>query len=107
MVATKIELGNGESLAVADVRGTALAVNEGTLWITQQDDVRDVVLGPGDLWMVERDGLTIIEAQNDASFRAVGAAFERRMAARHQPTLKEIAARWLATIEKRAWVPYY
>ena len=63
--------------------GTALAVTRGTLWVTQENDMHDVVLGPGDVWMVERDGLTIIEAQNDASFRALGRAFDREWKAAH------------------------
>ena len=82
MFATKVDLRNRESLAFDDIEGTALAVTSGTLWITQEDDTNDVVLGPGDVWMVERDGLTIIEAQNDASFRALGRAFERAWEAR-------------------------
>src|SRR5215218_9872281 len=81
MFATKVDLGNGQSLAFPDIEGTALAVTRGTLWITQENDTQDVVLGPGDVWMVERDGLTIIEAQNEASFRALGPAFERELKA--------------------------
>lgn len=77
MFATTLDLAPHEAIALPDIEGTALVVTRGTLWITQQDDTRDVVLCPGDLWMVERDGLTIIEAQNDASFRAVGQSFER------------------------------
>ncbi|MBS0320384.1 MAG: DUF2917 domain-containing protein [Proteobacteria bacterium] len=77
MYATNVELPGRQSLALADIGGTALAVTRGTLWVTQENDAQDVVLRPGDVWMVERDGLTVIEAQNDASFRALGRAFER------------------------------
>ena len=83
MFATTLDLMPHQAIALPDIEGTALAVTRGTLWITQEDDTRDVVLGAGDLWMVERDGLTIIEAQNDASFRAVGHAFEREWNAAH------------------------
>jgi len=72
-----VHLNPGQSLALPDIQGTAFMVTHGTLWITQENDTQDVVLRPGDLWMVERDGLTIIEAQNDASMRAVGPTFER------------------------------
>jgi hypothetical protein len=107
MFATKVELRNRQSLAFADIEGTALAVTSGTLWITQEDDRNDVVLGPGDVWMIDHDGLTIIEAQNDASFRALGRAFERAWKARGTP--------WWSRAVKRVWslalrpriVPYY
>jgi len=72
-----VHLRHGESLALPDIRGTAFAVTRGTLWVTQENDTRDVVLRTGDLWIVERDGLTIVEAQNDASMQAVGPTFDR------------------------------
>ncbi|MFO1313766.1 MAG: DUF2917 domain-containing protein [Burkholderiales bacterium] len=106
MFATTLDLGPHQTLALPDIEGTALAVTRGTLWITQEDDTRDVVLGPGDLWMVERDGLTIIEAQNDASFRAVGSAFEREWKSAHEGSWWRRATRWLVPSAQRE-VPYY
>jgi len=82
--AATVDLANGESLALPDIQGTALMVTRGTLWITQENDTQDVVLGEGDLWMVTHDGLTIIEAQNDASIRAVGPTFAKAMRPRLQ-----------------------
>jgi DUF2917 family protein len=106
MFATKVDLGNRQSLALADIEGTALAVTRGTLWITQENDTHDVVLGPGDVWMVERDGLTIIEAQNDASFRALGRSFDRKWKAANGQSWWLRAAEWLAGSRPR-FVPYY
>lgn len=107
MFATSIDLGSRQSLAFADIEGTALAVTRGTLWITQENDTHDVVLGPGDVWMVERDGLTIIEAQNDASFRALGRAFDREWQARGRSWWSRAARRlWLLGLRRR-FVPYY
>ena len=108
MFATKVELGNRQSLALADIEGTALAVTRGTLWITQENDTHDVVLGPGDVWMVERGGLTIIEAQNDASFRALGRAFAREWKATHGPSWWSRAQDWwLAQGSRSRFVPHY
>ena len=45
------------------------------MWITQENDTQDVVLRSGDTWMVERNGFTIIEAQNDATICATGPRF--------------------------------
>ena len=75
-----------------DARGTTLRVTRGTLWITQEDDTHDIVLRAGDIWMVERDGLTIVEAQNDASV-ARWAGIRPRVGRRHAPdgTLPRLA----------------
>ena len=105
MFATTLDLMPHQAIALPDIEGTALAVTRGTLWITQEDDTRDVVLGAGDLWMVERDGLTIIEAQNDASFRAVGHAFEREWKAAHAGSWWSRIVDALESPSRR--VPYY
>ena len=108
MFATNVNLGNRQSLAFDDIEGTALAVTRGTLWITQENDTHDVVLGPGDVWMVERDGLTIIEAQNDASFRALGASFDREWKAAHGKSWwSRAVARLWAMGSRPRFVPSY
>ena len=108
MFATNVDLHNRESLALADIEGTALAVTRGTLWITQENDTHDVVLGPGDVWMVDHDGLTIIEAQNDASFRALGRTFQRRWQSAHGKRWWSRATEWLGPLgSRRRFVPYY
>jgi hypothetical protein len=72
------------------------------------NDTNDVVLGPGDVWMVERDGLTIIEAQNDASFRALGPAFEREWKAAHaRPRWSRAVARLWSLGSRPRFVPSY
>ena len=108
MFATKVDLGNRQSLAFPDIEGTAFAVTRGTLWITQEDDTKDVVLGPGDVWMVEHDGLTIIEAQNDASFRALGPAFARAWKAAHAgPWWSRMLESLWRMGSRRRFVPHY
>jgi len=49
--------------------GITLRVTRGALWITQERDVRDIVLtGKGDgLAAIERRGLTVVEAQGRAT----------------------------------------
>jgi len=106
MNATNVDLRNRQSIAFPDIEGTALAVTRGTLWITQENDTHDVVLGPGDVWMVDRDGLTIIEAQNDASFRVLGRAFDREWkAAQATPWWSRALQSLLPSAPRR--VPYY
>lgn len=80
--ATIVDLAARETLSLPDVRGTTLRVTRGTLWITQQDDTQDIVLRAGDNWVVERNGLTLVEAQNDATFCAIGGDLPPRLPAR-------------------------
>ncbi|HQR12554.1 MAG TPA: DUF2917 domain-containing protein [Casimicrobiaceae bacterium] len=65
-----------ETVTLPDLRGTTLRVTRGTLWITQEGDPQDIVLRDGDTWTIERDGLTIVEAQSDSSFCVVGRRVE-------------------------------
>jgi len=106
--AATVHLRHGQSLALPDIQGTAFMVTRGTLWITQENDTQDVVLRAGDLWMVERDGLTIIEAQNDASMQAVGPTFERATRARGDwlHWLRDKAAAFF-DVPLRRPLPYY
>jgi len=96
MNATKVELGTRQSIAFPHIEGTALVVTRGTLWITEENDTHDIVLGPGDVWMVESHGLTIIEAQNDASFRALGRSFDRAWKAARAAQCS--SSRWRMTV---------
>ncbi len=65
---TKIwDLAPGELVQLDGARGTTLRVTRGTLWITLEDDVRDVVLSAGDTFTIDRGGLTLVEAQNTAT----------------------------------------
>ncbi len=104
-----VTMNAGESLPFDDIEGTALAVVRGTLWITQENDTRDVVLRTGDVWMVEREGLTIVEAQSDATFHAIGPAHERvRVAASARSPIRRFGqslARWFFSLDRT--VPHY
>jgi hypothetical protein len=40
----------------------------GSLWITQDSDPRDVVLGPGDLFLPDRDARVLVSALEASSF---------------------------------------
>ena len=77
--ASTIDLGARESLTLPDFRGTTLRVNRGTVWITQENDTQDIVLRAGDSWVVEKNGLTILEAQEASSFQTVGRKIEWRL----------------------------
>ena len=69
---TIIDLAARESVSLPNVRGTALRVTRGAVWITQENDTQDIVLRAGDTWVVEKNGLTILEAQESTTFCALG-----------------------------------
>jgi hypothetical protein len=89
-----MELADGELVELKNERGTTLRVTHGILWITQDQDIRDVVLRTGDVWTIERDGLTLAEAQGAATFCLVGGRAQRVSARRARPTLGQRLASW-------------
>lgn len=48
-------------------RGSTICAREGSVWITEENNRKDVVLEPGYCFRVERPGLTIVQAFADAS----------------------------------------
>ena len=109
---TIVELAARDVVTLQDLRSATLRVTRGTLWITQEDDPQDVVLRAGDNWVVERNGLTVVEAQDDAIFCVVGRHLEtpiatRGVSARSPWTrMRNAAAAFLAS-PLRGAVPYF
>ena len=65
---TKIwSLAAGELVRLDGARGTTLRVTRGRVWLTQERDIRDVVLESGDVFTIDRAGRTVIEAQLSAT----------------------------------------
>ena len=65
---TVISLPAREAITLPHVGGATLRVTQGVLWLTEENERHDVVLRPGDNWLVESDGDTVVEAQDDAVF---------------------------------------
>ena len=109
---TIVELTARDVVTLPDLRSATLRVTRGTLWITQEGDPQDVVLRAGENWVVERNGLTVVEAQDDATFCVVGRQLETPVAARSVSArspwtrLRDAAAAFLAT-PLRGAVPYF
>jgi hypothetical protein len=61
-------LQRGELQRINDGEGKRVLNLQGTLWLTQQGDARDVVLEAGDMARIEHDGLSIVSALSDARF---------------------------------------
>jgi len=98
---TVITLSGREAISLPNVRGATLRVTQGTLWLTEERDGHDVVLRPGDNWVVEYDGNTVVEAKNDAVFCIVG----RRGAPLDLPVRGTTRPGFLATLAAYLSVP--
>jgi len=105
---TIVSLPAREAITLPRVGGTTLRVTQGVVWLTEENDRHDVVLRPGDNWLVESDGDTVVEAQNDAMFCVVGRkAASLKLPSRVQPRSK--FARTLASFfsAPARQVPYF
>ena len=60
------------------------------------------MLRAGDNWVVERNGLTLVEAQNEATFCAIGGVLPPRLPTRKSE--RTAAPRWWARIGKALMV---
>ena len=59
----KHQIGPRHGLALRDARGRTVTCLNGSVWLTMEGDTRDVILEPGATFAVDRDGLTILAAQ--------------------------------------------
>ena len=64
--ATRLQ--RGELQRIPDGEGARVLNLEGSLWLTQQGDVRDIVLEAGDSARIEHGGLSVVSALSDARF---------------------------------------
>ena len=62
-----LRLARGQTLKLRDSMGATLCAREGTVWITEENSRKDVVLSPGACFRVGNPGLTIVQAFADAS----------------------------------------
>lgn len=69
---TVVTLSTREAITLPDIRGATLRVTRGTVWLTEERARDDIVLRPGDNWVVESSGNTVVEAQGDATLCIVG-----------------------------------
>jgi len=96
---TVVNLSPREALTLPNIRGATLRVTKGTLWLTEERVRDDVVLRPGDNWLVESNGDTVVEAQGEATFCILGLqkrTFEQPSRERPTATLLAALATWLA-----------
>ena len=57
-----VTLQAGEVLSLDDAEGLQIQGRAGTVWITEEDDLEDHILGPGEVLMIDRPGRTVVQA---------------------------------------------
>lgn len=67
----RITLRPNRMLRLRDGRNLVVGVDTGTVWLTQDGDVRDIILRAGESFRVDRDGTVLVQALNDAAVRFV------------------------------------
>ena len=108
---TKVwDLAPDELVKLDGARGTTLRVTHGTLWITLENDTRDVVLEAGDVFTIDRGGLTLVEAHGRATVCVMGRPIDEVHVRTREPATRARIGNWLrsfgaANLARR--VPYF
>ena len=65
----QIELGSGalrlapnQTLKVVDGAGSTVCALQGTLWVTEENQLRDIVLEPGDCYRLQHRGTALVNS---------------------------------------------
>ena len=75
-----VAIAPNEPLMLTDAVGTRVSCTAGAAWITQTHDTRDVVLGVGDCFVLDRQGTAIVSAPRGAALRLEEAPARRACA---------------------------
>jgi Protein of unknown function (DUF2917) len=57
-----VHLNHRELLDINDGQGLAVACIAGTVWITQSNDARDIVINAGQTFILDKQGLALVAA---------------------------------------------
>ncbi|HEY7240209.1 MAG TPA: DUF2917 domain-containing protein [Burkholderiales bacterium] len=70
----QLEIGSGavrlapnQTLKVVDGAGSTVCALEGALWITEENQVRDIVLEPGDCYRLQHAGTALVNSLGGAA----------------------------------------
>ncbi|MEO8485780.1 MAG: DUF2917 domain-containing protein [Betaproteobacteria bacterium] len=106
----RLALAPGDLLNLDDARGTTVSVGRGQVWLTQYGDLADHVLDAGTSWAIERNGRTILQAQNATVVDLTGPGASNLavpLASTAEPFqvsawIERVANEWM----DRRWSPY-
>jgi hypothetical protein len=55
-----VKLRANQTLRLRDSAGSTLCAVEGSLWITEENHARDIVLAPGSCYRLQKSGLALV-----------------------------------------------
>jgi hypothetical protein len=85
-------LGPAGLLAVDDGAGTRIVCHSGVLWITQEGDVKDSIIGPADVFTILKPGHTVITALESSTLSVLApGSGNAHVHARHAPVTESVA----------------
>ena len=67
LASAALQLARGQTLKLRDAVGSTICARQGTVWVTDENSGRDIVLEAGACFRVDRPGLTLVQAFADAS----------------------------------------
>jgi hypothetical protein len=67
-----LTLSSSSVLAVQDGTGTRILCRTGSLWVTQEGEVKDSVVRPGEVLTIRRPGRTVISALETSTLMLIG-----------------------------------
>ncbi|HWA11780.1 MAG TPA: DUF2917 domain-containing protein [Burkholderiales bacterium] len=73
-----LDLADEGLLSIRDGQATRIRVQEGTLWITEEGEVKDTVLGRGEVYTIRHPGLAVLTALGASRITVEGPAREQR-----------------------------
>ena len=57
-----VKLGPNQTLKVVDGAGSTVCAVQGSVWITEENDARDIVLSPGGCYRLRQPGVAIVKS---------------------------------------------
>jgi hypothetical protein len=78
--AAELCLDRGQTLDLNNAVSTTIECESGVVWLTQYDDCNDVVLRAGESFVVDHDGLSIVQVFEDAKIRVTAPHTEHEAA---------------------------
>ena len=62
-----VRLAENQTLKLVDGAGSTVCAVEGSVWITEENQPRDIVLEPGSCYRLRNAGLTLVNALGDGA----------------------------------------
>jgi hypothetical protein len=62
-----VRLNANQTLRLRDSAGSTVCAVEGSVWITEENQARDIVLAPGSCYRIKKHGLAIVNAIGGAA----------------------------------------